>query len=60
MFEDGTASDEIYQVDFETKHIPIPAEVKQKITNEETGGLALKVMRLDNGQEYTIDIRFVN
>src|SRR4030042_4168420 len=51
MFEDGTDSGEIYQVDFETKYLPVPAVVKQRMVNEETGAVALKVERLDNAKE---------
>jgi hypothetical protein len=60
LFEDGTTSGEIPLVQFTRNYKQVVAEVKQKITNEETGALALKVVRLDNGKEYTIDVTFVN
>jgi len=60
LYEDGTTSGEIPLVQFTRNYKQVVAEVKGKITNEETGALALRVVRLDNGKEYVIDITFVN
>jgi hypothetical protein len=60
LFEDGTSSGEISQKKFTRDYKQVPAEVIGKITDEETGNLALKVRRLDNGKEYTIGVQFVN
>ena len=59
LYEDGT-SEEMFYREFNRLYRQVPAEVKQKITNEETGELALRVVRLDTGQEYTIGINFIN
>jgi len=60
IFEDGEVSEEMFQVQFTRNYKQVTAEVKQKITDEETGNLAFKVVRLDNGREYTIGDRFIN
>ena len=57
--EDGT-SEEMTQRKFNRDYKQVEAEVRSKITDEATGGLALKVVRLDNGKEYTIAVNFVN
>ena len=60
IFEDGEVSEEMFQVQFTRNYKQVLAEVKQKITDEETGNLAFRVVRLDNGREYTIGDRFIN
>lgn len=59
LYEDGT-SQEMYLRDFNRLYRQVPAEVKQKISNEQTGDMALEVMRLDNGKTYKIGISFIN
>jgi len=60
MYEDGTISDEMHQVHFTRNYKQVEAEVKSKVTDEVTGDVALKVIRLDNQKEYDIGINFVN
>ena len=60
LFEDGTSSGEISQRKFTRDYKQVPAEVVQKIVDEETGNLALKVRRMDNGKEFVIGVQFVN
>jgi hypothetical protein len=59
LYEDGT-SEEMYLRDFNRLYKQIKAEVKQKIVDEATGSVALKVSRLDNGREYNIGVVFIN
>lgn len=59
MYEDGT-SEELHLRDYVRNYKQVEAEVKSKITDEATGALALKVVRLDTGKEYTISVTFVN
>ena len=60
LFEDGTSSGEIYQTEFIRNYQQVDAEVIQKVVDEKTGNVALKVRRIDNGKEYTIGIQFIN
>ena len=59
MFEDKTIK-EVVQVDFELQHVKIPCKRIGIITDETTGKVAFKLVRLDNGQSYTIGTTFVN
>lgn len=59
IFEDNT-TEEMPQVDFELNHKKIPCRRVGVITDEQTGKVAFKLVRLDNGKEYTIDTTFVN
>jgi uncharacterized protein YktA (UPF0223 family) len=59
LYDDGT-SEEFQLMDYTRKYKQVEAEVKSKITDEETGNLAFKVMRLDTGKEYTIGATFIN
>lgn len=59
LFEDGTA-EEFWLMDYIRKYKQTEAEVVSRIADETTGNVALKVVRLDNGKEYTIGINFVN
>ena len=60
LFEDGTSSGTISQRKFSRDYKQVAAEVIQKITDEETGTLALVVRRLDNGKEYKIGVQYIN
>jgi len=60
LFEDGTSSGEISQRKFNRDYKQVPAEVVQKITDEETGSIALKVRRVDNNKELVLGVQFVN
>ena len=59
LFEDGT-SKEMYLRDFNRLYKQVEAEVKQKIVDETTGNVVLKVERLDNGKEYSLGVAFIN
>ncbi len=59
LYEDGTA-EEMFLRDFNRRYKQVEAEVKQKIVDEATGNTAVKVMRLDNGKEYTLSVVFIN
>lgn len=59
LYEDGT-SEEMYLRDFNRLYKQVESEVKQKIVDEATGNVALKVSRLDNGREYSIGVTFIN
>lgn len=59
MFEDRT-NKEVNQVDFELQHVKIKCRRIGIITDESTGEVAFKLVRLDNGQSYTIGSKFVN
>jgi len=59
LYEDGT-SEEFHLMDYVRKYRQVEAEVRNRIVDEETGDVALKVVRLDNGKEYTIGINFIN
>lgn len=59
LYEDGTA-EEFYLMDYVRRYKQVEAEVKSKIVDEVTGNVALKVVRLDNGKEYTIGVTFIN
>jgi len=60
VFEDGSTSEEMYQVQFTRNYKQAEAEVVSKIVDEVTGNVALKVVRLDNGKEYTLGKSFIN
>ena len=60
LLEDGTSSGEMYLAQFSRNYKQVEAEVRSKITDEVSGNVALKVVRLDNGREYTIGVAFVN
>lgn len=59
LYEDGKA-EEMFLRDFNRRYKQVEAEVKKKIVDEATGNVALTVMRLDNGKEYTLSVVFVN
>lgn len=59
LYEDGKGQ-EFHLSDYVRKYKQVEAEVRSKITDEETGSVALKVVRRDNGKEYTIGIAYVN
>lgn len=59
LFEDGTAK-EYFLMDYVRKYKQVAAEVRQRIIDDTTGNVALRVVRLDTGKEYTIGLTFVN
>jgi len=59
MFEDKTTK-EVLQVDFELQHVKIKCKRIGIVTDERTGEVAFKLVRLDNGQSYTIGSAYVN
>jgi hypothetical protein len=59
LYEDGT-SDEMYLRDFNRLYKQVEATVNQKIVDEATGNVALKLSRLDNGKTYSIGVTFIN
>lgn len=59
LYEDGT-SEEMYLRNFNRLYKQVEAEVKQKIVDEATGSVVLEVARLDNGNEYSIGVVFLN
>ncbi|MCX6741204.1 MAG: hypothetical protein NTY61_02285 [Candidatus Parcubacteria bacterium] len=60
LFEDGTSSGEIFFSQFSRGYKQVEAEVRSRIVDEVSGNLALKVVRLDTGKEYTISATFIN
>jgi lipoate-protein ligase A len=59
IYEDGM-TEEFWLMDYIRKYRQVEAEVRGKITDELTGDLALKVVRLDNQKEYTIGVTYIN
>lgn len=59
MYEDAT-TEEFHLMDYVRKYKQVVAEVKKKTTDEETGDVALEVVRLDNQKVYNIGIQFIN
>jgi hypothetical protein len=59
LYEDGTA-EQFHLSDYNRKYRQVEAEVRARIVDETTGNVALKVVRMDNGKEYTIGIKFIN
>ena len=59
LYEDGTA-EELWLMDYVRKYKQVEAEIKSKTTDEVTGNVALKVVRIDNQKEYTIGVNFIN
>lgn len=60
LFEDGKSSGEIMQRKFNRDYKQVEAEVRSRVVDEVTGNVALKVVRLDTGKEYTIGVTFIN
>lgn len=59
LFEDGTKK-QYPLVEFNRLYTHIEAKRIGVIQNEQTGDLAFRVVRLDNGQELTIGAKYVN
>ncbi len=59
VFEDGTTLSTSL-MDFNRKYTYVVCKRTGIVTNEETGDQAFKLVRLDNGQEYTIGSQFIN
>ena len=58
VFEDGSKQKYFYG-DYCKKYSTVKARVVSS-TTDQNGNIALKVVRLDNGKEYEIDIKYVN
>lgn len=59
IFDDGTTGK--YNLrDFNRLYTQEKAKIAQKMVDEATGDVALKVISLESGKEYNIDVRFVN
>jgi hypothetical protein len=51
--------EELHYLDFVRKYVPVQATVVSSVIDSASGNTAFKV-RVDSGEEYTIDVRFVN
>ncbi len=59
IYEDGTSED-FHLMDYVRKYKQVEAEVRSRMVDEVTGNVTLKVVRLDNGKEYTIGENYIN
>ena len=59
IYEDGTSED-YHLMDYVRKYRQVEAEVRSRMVDEVTGNVTLKVVRLDNGKEYTIGENYIN
>lgn len=59
LLEDGSKK-EMIQKDFELQHKKVACRRMGIVTDDITGKVAYRLVRLDNGKEYTIGEQFVN
>lgn len=63
LFEEGEQSEQIVEMPYTTfvrDYQQVNARIISSTTDEESGDLIIKVARMSDGKEFSIDVRFIN